>query len=72
MKGLIAKFEPQLTDVRRQTEELKSKTLLWITPGTILISAVCLWIALSQVSFMFHAFFWWKRWDQATPPALPQ
>jgi hypothetical protein len=72
MKGLIADFEPQLTDVRRRTEELKSKTLPWITPGTILISGMCLWIALSQVSFMFHAFSWWKRRDQAAPPAVPQ
>jgi hypothetical protein len=72
MKGLIAEFEPELTDVRRQTEELKSHTLPWITPAAILISAVCFWIALSQVSLMFHACSWWRRLDHVMPLARPQ
>ena len=61
MKGLIAEFELRLADVRRQTEDLKTKTLPWITPGAILISGACFWITLSQVSLMFHACTWWKR-----------
>jgi hypothetical protein len=60
MRGLAAEFEPRLTDVRRRTEELKSKTLPWITPAAALISGVCFWIALSQVSLTSHACSWWK------------
>jgi hypothetical protein len=61
MQGLIAEYEPQLTQVRQRTETLKSWTLPWITPATILISAVCFWIALSQVSLMAHALSWWRH-----------
>jgi hypothetical protein len=67
MRGLVAEFEPRLTDVRRRTAELKSKTLRWITPAAALISAVCFWIALSQVSLVSHAWSWWKRSDHDVP-----
>jgi hypothetical protein len=71
MRGLLAEFQPRLTDVRRRTEELKLKTLSWITPAAILISALCFWIALSQVSLMFHARSWWKCSDRDMPQARP-
>ena len=61
LRGWIAQFEPRLTEVRQRTEELKSKTLSWITPAAVLISVVCFWIALSQVSLLCHAWSWWKR-----------
>jgi hypothetical protein len=63
MLGLVAEFEPRLTEVRRRVPELKSKTLRWITPAAILISGFCFWIALSQVSLMSHACTWWERSD---------
>jgi hypothetical protein len=61
MQGLIAAYEPQLRQVRQRTEELKSRTLAWITPGAVLVSLVCLWLALSQVSLLCHAWSWWRR-----------
>src|SRR5262249_41081236 len=61
MRGLLAEFEPRLTEVRQRTEELKSRTLPWITPAAILVSVVCFWIALSQISLMVHAWSWWKH-----------
>jgi hypothetical protein len=61
LRGVIGEFEPWLTLVRQQTELLKSKTLPWITPGAVILSALCLWIALSQVSLMVHAWSWWRR-----------
>jgi hypothetical protein len=60
MRGLLAQYEPRLTQVRERTEELKARTLSWITPGAIGISLVCFWIALSQVSVLFHAWSWWR------------
>jgi hypothetical protein len=61
IQGWVADFEPRLTQVRQRTEVLKSRTLPWITPAAIVISVVCFWIALSQISLMCHACSWWKR-----------
>jgi hypothetical protein len=61
MRELIAGFELRATEVRQRTEELKSRTLGWITPASILLSLTCFWIALSQVSLMCHAWSWWKH-----------
>jgi hypothetical protein len=59
--GMIAEFEPRLTEVRQRAEELKSRALPWVTPAAVLISVVCFWTALSQVSLMSHALSWWKH-----------
>jgi prefoldin subunit 5 len=61
LQRLIAEVEPRLTEVRQRTDEVKSKALRWIMPAVVLISVVCFWIALSQVSMMAHAWSWWKR-----------
>jgi hypothetical protein len=61
MQGMLTEFESKLTLVRQRTEELKSKTLHWITPASVLIALVCFWIALSQVSLLAHAWSWLRR-----------
>jgi hypothetical protein len=61
MRGLITEYVLRVADVRQRTEALKARTLWWITPGSVLVSLVCVWIALSQVSLMFHAWSWWKH-----------
>lgn len=61
LRGSVAQYEPRLTEARQRTEALRSRTLPWIPPATVLISAVCFWIALSQVSVMVHAWSWWKQ-----------
>jgi hypothetical protein len=71
IQGLVAKYEPQLREVRQRTEELKAKTLPWITPAAIIISVVCFWVALSQVSLMVHACSWWRRAGKGNSPATP-
>jgi hypothetical protein len=60
-RGLIAEYEPRLQQVRAKTEHLKSWTLPWITPATVVICFVCFWFALSQISLMAHALSWWKH-----------
>ena len=67
MRGLIVEYESRLTEVRQRTEELKSRTLPWITPASILISVACFWIALSQVSLLSHAWSWWKPSGPSNP-----
>jgi hypothetical protein len=59
-RGLLDGYELRLKDVRERTRELKARTLFWTTPGSILISATCFWIALSQVILLAHAWSWWK------------
>jgi hypothetical protein len=60
IRGLIAEYEPLVKQTRERTEQLKSWTLPWVTPATALVSFVCFWIALSQVSLLAHAASWWK------------
>jgi hypothetical protein len=67
LRRLVAEYEPRLQAVRQRTEELKSRTLSWITPATVLVSAVCFWIALSQVSLMAHAWSWCRRSGPDSP-----
>jgi hypothetical protein len=61
MQRLLAEYEPHLTQVRQRTEQLKSSIFSWITPAAILVSFVCFWIALSQVSLLAHAWAWWRQ-----------
>ena len=60
MRGLVVQSESQVGQVRQRTEELKSRTLPWITPAVILVSLLCFWIALSQLSLLLHARSWWR------------
>jgi hypothetical protein len=67
LRRFIAQYESQLQQVRQRTEGLKAATLQWITPASVLISLVCLWIALSQVSLLCHACSWWKHAGRPNP-----
>ena len=60
LQRLVAEYESQVAQVRQRMAELKSRTLPWITPAATLISFVCFWVALSQVSLLSHAWSWWK------------
>jgi hypothetical protein len=61
MQGLAAECEVQLTQFRQRKDQLQSWTLPWITPAAVLLSLACIWIALSQVSMLFHARAWWRH-----------
>jgi hypothetical protein len=67
MRQLVAGYKPRVAEVRQRTEELKARTLPWITPAAVLISVVCCWIALSQVSILIHACSWWRRAGHSAP-----
>jgi hypothetical protein len=60
MQRLLADYEPRVREVRQRTEQLRSRVFAWITPVAVLLSAVSFWIAVSQVSILFHAWSWWK------------
>jgi hypothetical protein len=67
MRGLLADYGPQLTQVRQRTEQLRSRILSSITPAAVLVSLVCFWIALSQVSLLSHAWSWWRHSGRNRP-----
>jgi hypothetical protein len=67
MRGFIAEYVAQVAAVRQRLEELKSRTFPWITPAAVLVSLVCFWIALSQVSLMAHAWSWLGSWKRENP-----
>jgi hypothetical protein len=60
VRGFVSDYQSQVQQASQRTEELKTKVFSWITPAAILISLVCFWIAVSQVSLMFHARSWWR------------
>jgi hypothetical protein len=61
LRGLIADYKSQVAQARERTEALKSQTLARITPAAAIISFVCFWVALSQVSLLAHAWSWWRH-----------
>ncbi len=71
LKGSLAKFENQFVQVRQRADELQSRTLSWVTPASVLISLICFWIALSQISLLAHARSWWNQADPARKHLLP-
>jgi hypothetical protein len=60
LQGWLADYGPRVALVRQGAEGLKARTLTWIGPATVVVSLVCLWIALSQVSLLSRAWSWWK------------
>jgi hypothetical protein len=68
MQELIDGYEVQVAQVRRRTEGLKSSTLPWITPASVVVSLVSWWIALSQVSVLAHAQSWWRQKQASSRP----
>jgi hypothetical protein len=67
MRRSIADYKSQVTQVRQRVGALQAKTLPWITPAAALVSGVCFWIALSQVSLLFHACSWWRHAGRTNP-----
>jgi hypothetical protein len=67
VRELIDEYEPTLQKVRQKSELIKTKTLTWATPAAVVVSSVCFWIALAQVSLICHAWSWWGRAGQRKP-----
>lgn len=60
LRGLLDEYRLRLAEVRQRTEELKAKVFAWIGPTVVVVSLVCFWIAVSQVSLLNHARAWWR------------
>jgi hypothetical protein len=60
MQRLIGDYHTQIKQVRERVDGLKSRTFKWITPAAVLISFLCFWFAVSQISLMARAISWWR------------
>lgn len=60
LQGLLTDYESRVTLVQQGAEGLKSQTLTWIGPGTVVVSLVCFWVALSQFCLLARAWSWWR------------
>src|SRR5262245_10863927 len=70
LKGLVtlvAEYKSRVAEARARKEEVKSRVFAWITPGAVIISLVCFWIALSQLSVLAHARAWWTSAGENAP-----
>jgi multidrug resistance efflux pump len=67
MRRSVADYKSEVAGARARVEALRAKTLPWITPATAILSFVCLWVALSQLSLLGRACSWWKHAGQASP-----
>jgi hypothetical protein len=68
LRESVDEFQTRVRQARQRTDELRAKTLLCITRAAVLASLVCFWVALSQVSLMFHACAWWRRSGRVLRP----
>jgi hypothetical protein len=60
LRDFLDEYQRKVRQVRERTEQLEDRLLSWITPAAVLISGVCFWIALSQVSLFRQAWSWGK------------
>jgi len=58
LRELVAACQQQVKQVRQRTTALKARVLAWITPAALLVSSVCLWIALSEICVLSRAWSW--------------
>jgi hypothetical protein len=60
VRGLLAEQEPRVAAARGRTETVKATVFRWLTPVAVLVTALCVWVAFSQISLLAHAWQWWK------------
>jgi hypothetical protein len=60
IRARVADYLLQVTDFKQQVDTLRSRILRAIDLGTPIASLVFLWIAVSQISLLVHAWSWLK------------
>jgi hypothetical protein len=61
IRARVAEYLLQVTDFKQQVDTLRSRILRGVNLGTPIASLVFLWIAVSQVSLLVHAWSWLKK-----------
>jgi hypothetical protein len=55
---MVGDWQSDLNDVHAKMPQLKTEVLGWLTLSAIVVTAVCAWVALSQISLFVHAWKW--------------
>jgi hypothetical protein len=61
VQAVAADFEVKVADSKTRVAWVQSSAPNWINWGTLAVTGVLLWIAISQVSLMCHSWGWMKR-----------
>jgi hypothetical protein len=62
VRAAVQEFAARVAQVAAREAALKPRVFFWIDAGAGVAAAVLLWVALSQISLMAHAWGWlWKK-----------
>lgn len=61
VRARIEEYERKVAGAQQEVGVVRSRALAWIGPGTLIVSLVLFWIALSQISMLAHARSWLWR-----------
>jgi hypothetical protein len=61
LQAVAAEYEPRVVGLRDRVAEDKSRVAGWIHWGTIILTLVLGWLALSQVSMLCHGWGWLRK-----------
>jgi hypothetical protein len=56
----VADWQSQLEAAREEVRYVNTKLLGWLSPTMIVLTLLCGWVALGQISLFTHALAWWK------------
>src|SRR5262249_30789061 len=69
MRRLIVGYQSPVPPSRHRAGAMRSKVFRGVPPAAALVSFVCLWVALSQISLLSHAWSWWRQSGRPLPPS---
>jgi len=57
----LADWLSELAEANARLPGAKNETLYWLHAGAIIITIVCVWVAISQISLFIHGWGWLRR-----------
>lgn len=60
-QSTLADWLSELAEASARLPIAKSETMYWLHAGAIIITIVCVWVAISQVSLFVHGWGWLRR-----------
>jgi hypothetical protein len=57
-QATVDDWQSDLDAANQKLPRLTGDLLGWLTPGAILVTALCAWVAVSQISLSVHAWGW--------------
>ena len=54
-------WQSELEGARESVRYVKSEIFGWVTPATIVVTLLFVWVAVGQISLFVHGVRWWRR-----------